>query len=247
MNKLKFFILILPLALCLLPLTLPVLAADATSAAEIEKSLQERIKKAIQDNLPSAQQDVADKTQNGQFKAFVGTIESISGKTIIIKTVNGTKQAIVSETTILVNNGKTGAKFTDLPINNAIIAIGQTTDLQTQNSVKVIVNPVPLTAKRLISSATVTKVNPKTKTINLEGLVFESNSDITISSKVQVFSSTLKILTVSDIKADQKIIAVVHDDDDELVLTRLIITASCGDKVCSAPETPETCPQDCQN
>lgn len=234
-----------------------VLAADSTpSAQEIEKSLQDRIKKAIEDNLPIVQKEVDDKAQNGQFKAFVGTIESISGKTITINTVNGIKQTLTTDQTSIVNQGKSGADIEDLPINDTIISIGQTTDLQTQTATKIIVTKSETVTKRFVIPATITQVNAQKKIIKLISSVYDETTNITISSKAQFFTLSLDKSSLDEIQADQKVIVVIHDIDDEPILTRLIqlnetpkdqTETVCGDDKCDDPETPETCPKDCQS
>lgn len=238
-------------------------SATPTTASDIEKSLQDRIKKALQENLGSVEQNIQQQTSLSSVRAFVGTIASVSSKAITIQTVNGIKQAEISDTTTLTSDGKSGVKITDLPVGNSIIAIGKSADNQTQASIKIIVSDPPTTDVRTVDVATISDTDLKTKTINLTSDKI-STKPIKLSTRIQLFDSILNKITLDDINSGDKVFVIVHQLDTGLVLTRLInlstvaptptpnvkaattTKAVCGDKVCSSTESPETCPTDCQ-
>lgn len=232
-------------------------SATPTTAADVEKSLQDRIKKALQDNLGSAQQNIDAQSNTSQIRAFVGTIESVSAKAITIKTVNGVKQAEISDSTTLSNDGKANAKITDLPLGNSIIAIGRSTDNQTLSSIKIIVTAPPEIDERIVVVASVSAVDVKGKAITMSSDKFSGKAKLS-TRLMLMFDSVLNKITLDNINDGDKVFTIVHQLETGPVLTRLVNLSStaptstpaakavCGNKVCDSSETPETCQADCQ-
>src|SRR5688572_19124649 len=104
--------------------------SSSTTVEEIQKSLSERIKKAIQGDLNDQSEP--------KLKAFVGTVSSIADNTITITTTTGSaKQLVTSPQTEIVRSGNK-VKFEAIKISEGIIGMGLTTDLETQESLRIV-------------------------------------------------------------------------------------------------------------
>lgn len=229
---------------------LAVEASPSSTPEDTVKSLKERIK----ENLPGAQEQLDQQAAVARLKAFVGTIESISGKTITITTTGGVKQAQVDDQTEIVFAIKAKPQLADLPVGHSIIAIGTTSDFQVQVSKRLIVYAAPEVTPRRVYLAEIVDLDVATRTIYLQSPDLNPKTKIKISTRALFFDRDLNKILLTKLPLEQKAIVVLHDTADGFVLTRLILStapttaaSACGDTVCASDESPETCPQDCQS
>ncbi len=234
-------------------------SSSGTNLQEIQKSLQERIKKAIK----------GENTESPQLKAFVGTISSIAENTIALTTnQQQTKHASISTNTQLLRDNKP-VKLDSLKIGEGIIAMGLTTDFQTQDSLRIVLfEPTEPTSSRRVVLGTITKLDSKKQELTLSTT---SSTPLILgyTSKSSFLDSTLNKIKLSSLEEGNLIIAIISTNlkKDTNTLLKLLNTGqtqilpssptsgNCGDGVCQnivcqgigcpKEETPETCPVDC--
>lgn len=237
--------------------------SSQTSAQEIQKSLQERIKKAIQG-------DISDSTP--KLKAFVGSVDSITENTITItSTTQQVKHIIINQETEIVR-GSTKVKLEAVKISEGIIGMGLTTDLQTQEAIRVVLfDPTIPKFTRSTVIGTLGEIDPKQETIEITPMGDSSKLTIDYTTTSSLLDTQLKKIKLTQLSSDQKVIAIISTNvqTKKQTLLKLLsldttqtqtssptpIRSTCGDKVCQnivcqgigcpQPETPETCPIDC--
>jgi len=278
-NSIKILTLftILIVTLALLPLNLTLAQEDeATSSGtkeEIEKSLQDRIKKALDENLDTAQEVV----EQSQLKAVVGVIDSLTQTQITVRvnpdtTAEYLHQVSFNNETELTKSGKS-IDSDDLEINSYIIAIGQPTSSTLLQADRIILDTY---AKPSIYSqvayATITDIDLDNDTITLLNSHPELEEPLDVTSKTSILLNG-QTQEISDLQPNQRTTAIftINKSKDTVTLNTLIVfpldpnnptqtptteqTSTCGDGVCQNvacfgmdcpdPETPETCPADC--
>ena len=269
--------LIFIITLTLLPFNLTLAQEDeATSSGtkeEIEKSLQDRIKKALDENLDSAKEVV----EQNQLKAVVGVIDSITQSQITVRvnpdtTAEYLHQVSFDNETELTKANKS-ITSDDLEINSYIIAIGQPTSSTLLQAKRIILDTYTKPSiYSQIAYATITDIDLDNDTITLLNShpKLEEPLDITSKTNILLKGQTQEI---SDLQPNQRTTAIftVNESRDTVTLNTLIVfpldpdsptqtptaeqTSTCGDGVCQNvacfgmdcpdPETPETCPADC--
>lgn len=246
-------------------------ASASVSADKIQQSLQERIKRAIEENLNRGEVT----TGQPQVKAFIGTIDSLTEATLAVMVQGATqgrvsKQVIANDNTVVVGGKGAKIKFSELGLGENVIAMGITSDNLNLNALRIVVSPKNTsTITQEVVSGTISEFDPRTRTIILDTANAKLvGQEIIISRRAQLLDSELEPIALTDLEESQNIFAVVEVDTEEE--TNVIYKAmlfdgalpsptqtisSCGDKVCQnvvcagtgcpTPETPETCPADC--
>lgn len=269
--------LILTITLALLPLNLTLAQEDeATSSGtkeEIEKSLQDRIKKALDENLDTAQEVV----EQSQLKAVVGVIDSLTQSQITVRVNPDTTseylhQVSFTSETQLTKSGKS-IDSDDLEINSYIIAIGQPTSSTLLQADRIILDTYTKPSiYAQVAYATITDIDLDNDTITLLNSHPELEEPLDITSKTNILLNG-QAQEISDLQPHQRttVIFTVNESRDTVTLNTLIVfpldpnnptqapteeqTSTCGDGICQNvacfgmdcpdPETPETCPADC--
>lgn len=275
--KILTLFLILIATLALLPLNLTLAQEDEAASSgtkeEIEKSLQDRIKKALDENLDTAKEVVEQK----QLKAVVGVIDSLTQSQITVRvnpdtTAEYLHQVSFNNETQLSKSGKSIASD-DLEINSYIIAIGQpssTTLLQAERIILDTYSKPNIYSQ--IAYATITDIDLDNDTITLLNSHPELEEPLDVTSKTTILLNG-QVQELSDLQPNQRVTAIftVNKSKDTVTLNTLIVfpldpnnptqtpttkqTSTCGDGICQNvacfgmdcpdPETPETCPADC--
>ena len=101
----------------------PVATDSGTSDAEVEDSLQERIKNTVQENLDQAEDSIRQKLEEKLLLGYVGTITNIKENIITADTSNNLYQIIFDEDTVVVRKGN-NIKPEVLSIDEDIIIMG---------------------------------------------------------------------------------------------------------------------------
>jgi len=269
--------LILTITLALLPLNLTLAQEDeATSSGtkeEIEKSLQDRIKKALDENLDTAQEVV----EQSQLKAVVGVIDSLTQSQITVRVNPDTTseylhQVSFTNETQLTKSGKS-INSDDLEINSYIIAIGQPSSSTLLQADRIILDTYTKPSIYVqVAYATITDIDLDNDTITLLNSHPELEEPLDITSKTNILLNG-QAQKISDLQPNQRttVIFTVNESRDTVTLNTLIVfpldpnnptqapteeqTSTCGDGICQNvacfgmdcpdPETPETCPADC--
>lgn len=269
--------LILTITLALLPLNLTLAQEDeATSSGtkeEIEKSLQDRIKKALNENLDTAQEVV----EQSQLKAVVGVIDSLTQSQITVRVNPDTTseylhQVSFTNETQLTKSGKS-IDSDDLEINSYIIAIGQPSSSTLLQADRIILDTYTKPSIYVqVAYATITDIDLDNDTITLLNSHPELEEPLDITSKTNILLNG-QAQEISDLQPNQRttVIFTVNESRDTVTLNTLIVfpldpnnptqtpteeqASTCGDGICQNvacfgmdcpdPETPETCPADC--
>lgn len=269
--------LILTITLALLPLNLTLAQEDeATSSGtkeEIEKSLQDRIKKALDENLDTAQEVV----EQSQLKAVVGVIDSLTQSQITVRVNPDTTseylhQVSFTNETQLTKSGQS-IDSDDLEINSYIIAIGQPTSSTLLQADRIILDTYTKPSiYAQVAYATITDIDLDNDTITLLNSHPELEEPLDITSKTNILLNG-QAQEISDLQPNQRttVIFTVNESRDTVTLNTLIVfpldpnnptqtpteeqASTCGDGICQNvacfgmdcpdPETPETCPADC--
>jgi hypothetical protein len=269
--------LILTITLALLPLNLTLAQEDeATSSGtkeEIEKSLQDRIKKALNENLDTAQEVV----EQSQLKAVVGVIDSLTQSQITVRVNPDTTseylhQVSFTNETQLTKSGKS-INSDDLEINSYIIAIGQPSSSTLLQADRIILDTYTKPSIYVqVAYATITDIDLDNDTITLLNSHPELEEPLDITSKTNILLNG-QAQEISDLQPNQRttVIFTVNESRDTVTLNTLIVfpldpnnptqtpteeqASTCGDGICQNvacfgmdcpdPETPETCPADC--
>lgn len=252
---------------------------DATSSSsldeeEIKQSIQDRIKKAIENNLESAQ-EVLDSAGDPKTKAFIGTVESISQNSISINTTlpdgtTGLKQVTITPNSKILKNNKE-IEITDIGINDDITAMGVTSDDEVLEGIRVIISAPTspaYTFNLLISPITQLDTQEDTLQLNTSLSNLFQPFDITKSSTLYDFN--LSEIDIDQLSLNQQVAAIVltNPKKETSTITELITLPNssatttptsantCGDGICQdtvcmgqncpTPESPQNCPADCQ-
>lgn len=270
-------LLVFTITLALLPLNLTLAQEDeATSSGtkeEIEKSLQDRIKKALDENLDTAQEVV----EQSQLKAVVGVIDSLTQSQITVRVNPDTTseylhQVSFTNETQLTKSGKS-INSDDLEINSYIIAIGQPSSSTLLQADRIILDTYTKPSIYVqVAYATITDIDLDNDTITLLNSHPELEEPLDITSKTNILLNG-QAQKISDLQPNQRttVIFTVNESRDTVTLNTLIVfpldpnnptqapteeqTSTCGDGICQNvacfgmdcpdPETPETCPADC--
>lgn len=270
-------LLLLIITLALLPLNLTLAQEDeATSSStkeEIEKSLQDRIKKALDENLDTAQEVV----EQSQLKAVVGVIDSLTQSQITVRvnpdtTAEYLHQVSFTSETQLTKSGKS-IDSDDLEINSYIIAIGQPSSSTLLQADRIILDTYTKPSiYAQVAYATITDIDLDNDTITLLNSHPELEEPLDITSKTNILLNG-QAQEISDLQPNQRttVIFTVNKSRDTVTLNTLIVfpldpnnptqtpteeqASTCGDGICQNvacfgmdcpdPETPETCPADC--
>lgn len=270
-------LLLLIITLALLPLNLTLAQEDeATSSStkeEIEKSLQDRIKKALDENLDTAQEVV----EQSQLKAVVGVIDSLTQSQITVRvnpdtTAEYLHQVSFTSETQLTKSGKS-IDSDDLEINSYIIAIGQPSSSTLLQADRIILDTYTKPSiYAQVAYATITDIDLDNDTITLLNSHPELEEPLDITSKTNILLNG-QAQDISDLQPNQRttVIFTVNKSRDTVTLNTLIVfpldpnnptqtpteeqTSTCGDGICQNvacfgmdcpdPETPEICPADC--
>lgn len=270
-------LLLLIITLALLPLNLTLAQEDeATSSStkeEIEKSLQDRIKKALDENLDTAQEVV----EQSQLKAVVGVIDSLTQSQITVRvnpdtTAEYLHQVSFTSETQLTKSGKS-IDSDDLEINSYIIAIGQPSSSTLLQADRIILDTYTKPSIYVqVAYATITDIDLDNDTITLLNSHPELEEPLDITSKTNILLNG-QAQEISDLQPNQRttVIFTVNESRDTVTLNTLIVfpldpnnptqtpteeqASTCGDGICQNvacfgmdcpdPETPETCPADC--
>lgn len=245
-------------------------ATDSASTEEIQKSLQDRIKKALNENLPDAENTL----NQSKKRAVVGIIDSLNQNEITVLVNQGKgdaqhrHQVIYTPDTTFTRSGRT-IETTALSIGEYIIAIGtpiNESSLQTSHAI--VATLVPANINTQIAYATVSNLDLKNDTLTLTPL---SPTEFDVTAKTKILTPTQQKLELKDLSESQKVAAVltINTTKKTTTLSSLIVfpgatnsptpvtqtTSSCGDNICQnvscfgvdcpTPESPETCPVDC--
>ena len=276
-NPIRVFTLLFVLVttLALLPLNVSMAqeneATTSGTKEEIEKSLQERIKKALDENLDTAKEVV----EQGQLKAVVGVIDSLTQSQITVRvnpdtTAEYLHQVSFNSETQLTKTGKS-IDADDLEINSYIIAIGQPTSSTLLQAERIILDTYTKPSiYTQVAYATITDIDLDDDTITLQNSHPELEEPLDINPKTTILINGQN-KELSDLQLNQKTTAVftINKSKDTVTLNALIAfpvnsnnptqtpeqASTCGDGICQnvacfgmdCPdlETPETCPSDC--
>lgn len=249
----------------LLLLGIPALAADQEDATpsstveEIQKSLQERIKKAIQGDQKEGQPTL---------KAFVGQVSTIADNTITISSGDEVKHTTISGDTEIVRSSSK-VKPESIKISEGIIAMGLTSDFQTQQALRIVLfETLAPKSVRSVSLGSLTSIDLKKEELTLTPYGSTTPLTLNLTSKTLFLDNDYKAIKIDKLEEQVMAIAILstNQQNQSQTLLKLILVneaskpspttkSSCGDGVCQnivcqgigcpKPETPETCPIDC--
>src|SRR3989344_232260 len=162
---------------------------EATVSAEkIQQSLQERIRKAIEENLTAGEETPV----KARLKAFIGQVDSIAEETLSVLVQSNSsqqtsKQVITNADTVIVRSNKGKIKLSDISLQDQVIAMGLTGDNQTMTALRVVIQPAPIppTSSTAVVVGQIKSLNPKTRHLALETSGLLQDADIIISRLAQ--------------------------------------------------------------
>lgn len=196
----------------------PAHGVESTPSAEtIQKSLQDRIKRAINENINGNKPTIQ------RLKAFFGSVVTISGETITIQRHNSdvlmTYQVTVNKDTKIVKARSSNLTIENISVGDNVIAMGNTSDDQTMVVQRLIIKGEPETIQKTVFQANVLEVNTAKKTITFAQS--DTSTSDTLGRSIQFFDGNLKpIKTVNGLPSLAILIRHVDTDDDTDVITR---------------------------
>lgn len=177
------------------------------SATDIRESLQDRLRKAAEE-----QSGVAGQIFNtNEKRAIVGTLKDLTNNTLTIQLkAGGTKLAALTEKTVFVRKGKT-APQSDLVIGDYTIAMGYMNgnNLLEARRVVAVEKPTERTPRKIFIG-TVTAVDAKRKSFTV---VSDRPAELGGPETLSVIVSKSIDIDLSKLKADMKMIIVGVPDE----------------------------------
>ena len=184
-------------------------AATATPSAT--QSLQDTIKKMVEENISSTEASLREKINLQILVGYVGVINSINSGNITIDSKEGPLIQITTDAkTTFIKSGSV-IKLSSLALSDKIIVIGTLIkdDIILAKRVAVVqVDPNPMTSSTLV--AKISSVDIKKKTVGLN--IFDKEVLYTLTKK-----STIKL---TDLKADLTIFAITKKYEGKDFLSR---------------------------
>ncbi len=184
-------------------------AATATPSAA--QSLQDTIKKMVEENISSTEASLREKINLQILVGYVGVINSINSDNLTVDSKEGPLIQITTDTkTTFIKSGSV-IKLSSLALSDKIIIIGTLIkdDIILAKRVAVVqIDPNPMTSATLV--AKISSVDIKKKTIGLN----VNNQEVlyTLTKK-----STIKLI---DLKTDQTIFAITKKYEGKDYLSR---------------------------
>lgn len=199
-------------------------STDSASVEDVQKSLQERIRKAIKENLNG-------NTQIERTKAFFGKLTSISENVLTLERPYGgtthTYQVTVGDSSKIVSSGK-NIKLTDLTLDSNLIIMGKTSDDQNMQAQRVVVNKDTSTINRLIKKGVITEIDTGRKKMTItQG---DQESVLDYSTRIKIYQGdTLSPLTIKELNTPTKALFMTltdSEDDSEYVIRIVALESS---------------------
>lgn len=195
-------------------------AVESTPSAEtIQKSLQDRIKRAVKENLNG------EKPITQRLKAFFGSVVTISGDTITIQRHQNealmTYQVTIDKDTKIVKSKSSDLKLENISVSDNIIAMGLTSDDQTMTAKRLVIKNDQDTIKKTAFEANVLELDLKKKSI-----VYSQNdttaTDI-LSRRIALYDSNIDLLTKApELPSLAILVRLIDTEDDTNVITRVL-------------------------
>lgn len=210
MKKTKILLTIITSLSLLFSSLLPILAVDsedtvatesATTDAEAEDSLQERIKNTVQENLDQAEDNIRQKLEEKTLFGYTGTITNIKENIITADTNNNLYQIIFDENTVVVRKS-TNIDPEDLAIDENIIIMGylSSDDILTARRIVTITISDPDFIRQtfigsvqeidLKSDTLILLVDDKPVEIDIEDLELEEDETLNPQQKIMIIVET---------------------------------------------------------
>jgi hypothetical protein len=211
--------LIVTMGLLFTPSSALAVEQSTPSAETIQKSLQDRIKRAVKENLNGEKPTIQ------RLKAFFGSVVTISGDTITIQRhQNGalmTYQVTVNKDTKIVKTKSSDLKIENISLNDNVIAMGMTGDDQTMTAKRIVIKGEPSTIQKSALEANVLEIDTKKRSITYSQN--ESSITDTLSRRAVLYSSTLNILKATpDLPALAILVRLSDSSDDTNVITKVL-------------------------
>jgi len=228
-------------------------STSSGSVEEIQKSLQDRIKKALDENLPTAEETI----QKSKNRAVVGIIDSLNQGQITVR-INpnlGSAERLhhvsTSPDTSITKAGK-DIDSEEVEIGSYIIAIGlpESNDLLSANRV-ILSSFTKPSIYTEVAYATITAIDVDDDTVTLQNSHPQLEKPLDVTKKTEIFLPTKEELEITDLQPGQKAVAVftINDKKDTVTLNKIIAftptttstptptedtqtESSCGDGVC---------------
>lgn len=195
------------------------LEESTPSAETIQKSLQDRIKRAVKENING------EKPAIQRLKAFFGSVVTISGDTLTIQRhQNGTLmtyQVTVNKDTKIVKSKSSDLKIENISLNDNVIAMGTTGDDQTMLAKRIVIKGESSTIQKSVIEANILEIDTKKREITYSK--DQSSITDTLSRRAVFLSPTLVTLKETpDLPALAIMIRLSDSSDDTNVITKAI-------------------------
>ncbi len=228
-------------------------STDSANLEQIQKSLQDRIKKALNENLPEAEKTISALNN----RAVIGIIDSLNQNqiTVLVNPEKGDSQyrhqvTYSTASAMLRSNKKIQPK--ELIIGDYFIAIGQPISDSTLTADKIIVSTYTKpTINTDIVYATISKIDPDEDTITLNNSHEYLKKPLDITKNTDLFDSKHNKIDFDKLQINQKVVAVILINSTKKTVTLSSLFAfpqtettktpsptksdqnsSCGDGVC---------------
>ncbi len=144
MKKYFTFLSLILIASALL-LIIPVFAEDTTPSADLsEDAIKANIKDRLEKVVKNQASGSATLAQSDLVKrAWVGTLEDISGNTLSVKTRGGSKQIEATSSSKILDDKRQSLKLTNLEIGSHVIAMGYLNNQGVLDTRRLVVSPEP--------------------------------------------------------------------------------------------------------
>jgi hypothetical protein len=188
----------------------------APAVNQVTENLKERLKETLSATSPG-EKPAASPT----YRAFVGQIQDVIQKTIIVETKDGKRQVVLDDdTTLLRNPGNTVIKADSIRLEDYIIAMGTLKEDDVLTGRRLIISATPLTdTTKKTGYGQITEIGKSTLTITSSGeeLILDIDKSTIIKSKD---SATLEM---EDLTLNQRVIFTAEIDDETTTATVLML------------------------
>lgn len=203
----------------------PILAQEPTSSPvsedEVKEKIKERLEQVVDEDLEKTKEELTKKAY-----AWVGIVQSIEDKSLLIKTAADEKRAKIDNEAhiykVVTGKGRTSIKFEDIEEDQYCIAMGFKEEEEIILTKRVIVlDEAPTATKRDLISGKVEEVDVDEKEVTVQ----KNGEASTINlGKAKLKISGIKSPTVEDIQIGDYLTAVVTlDKNDKIDAVKVVL------------------------
>lgn len=181
-------------------------SATASSAAEVNKSLQERIKRTVGENG-----DVQGVNDGQEVKGFIGSVKRVSEDAINLDTTRGTLILSLTDDIVFVK-GNAAVKPSDIEIDNEVIVMGYQTAEAFQAKRVVVATTALRPPARQILVGNVQEITTEAVTILARGQ--QTPTVYSLNRQTDILDALNEEVTVRDIEIGDDVILITLPENE---------------------------------